>query len=266
MYRRLLPWILGFLFVASLLALVGLLTPLRSITLRLTEPVTSRLYGLGLAVKTSLSAPTDLAALQQEAERLREENQRFRQTIAALEQAEQENTTLRQLLDFFEEEATDLPRVMARVTSRDPMNQSILVLNVGQRDGLEKNNAVVAKDGVLVAKIIDVYATSSRALLLTDQASVVAVTLSGGTPSSKLVRGERGLSLLLDQVPQQDTLRLGQLVITSGLEPQIPRNLLVGEIEEILSEKNDLFQTAILRPLVDFDDIGIVAVVLTKPQ
>ena len=153
---------------------------------------------------------------------------------------------------------------MARISSRDPFNPSVLVLNVGLRDGIAKNDAVVAQDGVLVAKITDVYATSSRALLLTDRESRVAVSLSGGTPSSKLVRGERGLSLILDQVPQQETVRLGQLVVTSGLEPTVPRGLLVGEVEEIVSEKNDLFQTAILRPIVDFDALSIVAVILPK--
>ena len=157
-------------------------------------------------------------------------------------------------------------RAIARVVSRDPQNPAILILNVGERDGVQLHNAVVAKDGVLIAKIIEVFAQSSKALLLTDSENQVAVTLSGGTPTSKLARGERGLSLILDQVPQQESLTKGQLVISSGLEPTIPRGLLVGEIEEIISGKNDLFQTAVLRPLVDYETVYLVAVILTaKP-
>ena len=263
-YRRSLPWIGAVLLVLSLSALVGLIPPARSLAIRLTQPMTNRLYALGTSVRGAFTRSSDVETLQAETETLRDENQRLQQQLANAQQAEQENATLRQLLDFFENEASDLPRVMARISSRDPFNPSVLVLNVGLRDGIAKNDAVVAQDGVLVAKITDVYATSSRALLLTDRESRVAVSLSGGTPSSKLVRGERGLSLILDQVPQQETVRLGQLVVTSGLEPTVPRGLLVGEVEEIVSEKNDLFQTAILRPIVDFDALSIVAVILPK--
>ena len=263
-YRRSLPWIGALLLFLVIASLVGFIGPVRSFVLRMTQPVTSRLYALGASVHTAITRPSDVTALQDQAEQLRQENQQLRVQVADLQQAEQENATLRQLLDFFEHDATDLPRVIARVSSRDPFNQAVLVLNVGLRDGINRNDAVVAQDGVLVGKITDVYATSSRALLLTDRESRVAVTLSGGTPSSKLVRGERGLSLILDQVPQQETMRLGQLVVTSGLEPAVPRGLLVGEVEEIVSEKNDLFQTAILRPLVDFDALSVVAVLLPQ--
>lgn len=263
-YRSSLPWVGGLLLVLALASLVGLIGPLRSFVLQVTQPISTRLYAFGSAIRASINQPSDIATLADQAEQLRQENQALRQQVANGQQAEQENTTLRQLLDFFEHDAADVPRVIARVSSRDPFNPSILVLNIGLRDGINKNDAVVAQDGVLVGKITDVFATSSRALLLTDRESRVAVTLSGGTPSSKLVRGERGLSLILDQVPQQETLRLGQLVLTSGLEPTVPRGLMVGEIEEIVSEKNDLFQTAILRPLVDFDALSVVAVLLPQ--
>lgn len=265
-YHNLFPWLIALVVALGLLKLLGLLSPLRSAAMAATQPLTTRLYGVGASIHNAFQQPADIAGLQAETERLRNENQNLRQQLSALQQAEQDNKTLRQLLDFFEDEATDLPRVMARVSSRDTQRPTTIVLNVGERDGIEKNNAVVANEGVLVGKIIEVYAKSSRALLLTDQESSVAVSLSGGTPSSKLVRGEKGLSLLLDQVPQQETVRLGQLVITSGLEPALPRGLLVGEVEEIVSEQNDLFQTAVLRPLVDYDALSVVAVVLTPSR
>lgn len=249
--------------VLGLATLVGLIRPLRGIALAVSQPVMAPLFRAGVSVRNALTKPSDINALQAETESLREENTRLRLVIANLEQAQQENNTLRQLLDFFEAEATSLPHVIARVTSRDPLQPSLITLNVGQRDGVRAQNAVTAKDGILVARIVEVFPRSSKALLLTDQNSAVAAMLSGGTPSSKLVRGERGLSLLFDQVPQQETLRLGQLVITSGLESTIPRGLAIGEIEEIVSERNDLFQTAVLRPLVDFESLSIVSVVLT---
>lgn len=261
--RTFLPVAVGMAVAIALLQIFGFMRPIRSAALAVTQPLTTRLYSAGASLRALFEQPADVESLQQQTEELRNENLRLRQQIADLQQAKQENVALRQLLDFFEQDVSDLPRVMARISSRDPLQPTVLVLNVGQRDGISMHNAVVANDGVLVAKIIEVGPRSSKALLLTDQASTVAVTLSDGTPSSKLVRGERGLSLLLDQVPQQETLRLGQFVITSGLEAAVPRGLLVGEVEEIVSERNDLFQTAILRPLANFDSLSLVAVILT---
>ena len=68
------------------------------------------------------------------------------------------------------------------------------MLNVGKRDGIEINNAVVIEDGIFIAKITEIFARTSKALLLTDSQSSVAVTISGGAPTSKLAKGERGLS------------------------------------------------------------------------
>jgi rod shape-determining protein MreC len=223
----------------------------------------SPFYRAGSSIGNFFDTPENIDELTRVNEELREENTQLKIRVTQLESAEQENESLRQLLDFFEADATDLPRTVARVVGRDPENQAILLLNAGERDGVEVNNAVVVQDGVIVGKIIEVSARTSKALLLTDTNSSVAVTVSGGTPSSKIARGERGLSLILDQIPQGETISQGQLVITSGLEPTVPKGLLVGEIEEIVSETNDLFQRAVLRPIVDYQEVYFVSVILT---
>ena len=119
---------------------------------------------------------------------------------------------------------------------------------------------------MLIGKVSEVFARYSKALLLSDPNSLVAVSLSGVAPGSKLVKGEKGLSIILDQVPQQDLLREGQIVITSGLEPSIPAGLVVGEVEDIISEENDLFQQAVLKPLVNFSALQIVSIVLSPNE
>lgn len=254
--------ILGVLFLKAL----GLFKPLQSGFLTLTEPIYGSAYSAGHKISGYFGRSTDLVSLQQENEKLRQDNTALKLRVTELEDAEQENIALRQLVDFFEADIGDFPRVVARIIGRDPENPSILLLSVGERDGVEKNNAVIVADGVLIAKITEVFARSSKALLLTDSRSSVAVTVSGGAPTSKVAKGERGLSFLLEQVPQQEIITPGQVVITSGLEPAIPRGLVVGEIEEIISESNDLFQTAVLKPLVDYDESYFVAVILSPTE
>ncbi len=261
--RRILPWLLAMFAAIVLLQLVGLLNPVRSVVSGAGKPVTTFFYGIGSGVSRLLNTTSDVTVLQTENERLRGDLTDAKILLASLQQAKEENTTLRSLLDYFEEDTSNLPRTLARVISRDPSNPSSLTLNVGQRDGVQVDNAVVVKDGVLVAKITEVYARTSRALLLSDSNIAVASTVIGGAPTSKIVRGERGLSLILDQVPQQERVEKGQMIMTSGLESAIPRGLIIGEVEEIISQKNDLFQTAVLRPIVDYNSLTIVAVILT---
>lgn len=258
----------GYLLAAfALLILYGLIriTPIGpfidSTLSRFLQPISAPVYSLGQSISALLSQPTDLALLADENAELRDQVLELQQELSQLQIAKQENESLKQLLDFHEESALLAPKHVARIVGRDPDSQSILLLNIGQRDGVELHNAVTVNEGIMIAKIIDVSARSSKALLLTDNQSAVAVTISGGAPSNKLVRGERGLSLFLDQVPQGEVMYEGQLVVTSGLEQSIPKGLIVGEIEEIISEPNDLFQKAVLRPLTDFQSIEFVSVI-----
>lgn len=259
---KLLFFVGGIILLIFFLKALGLFHPVQSATLTILEPVLAPIYSAGRKISGVFARPVNVAELEVENENLREENIALKFNLTELQDSEAENVALRQLLDFFEAGIGDFPRVIARVIGRDPENQSLLLLNIGLRDGIELSNAVIVEDGVIVAKIVDVYARTSKALLVTDSQSSVAVTISGGAPSSKIAKGERGLSLILDQIPQQESITRGQLVITSGLESAIPRGLLVGEIEEIISERNDLFQRAVLRPIVDYQSTLFVAVIL----
>ncbi len=256
--------ITGLILFALIFKLIGVDRSIQSGSLAITQPIIQKFYGFGNSLSSLFSKPKNTALLQTENELLRDEIIQIKQRLAQLQTAEQENQSLRQLLNFFEDSSTNLPRTAARVVGKDPENSSVLLLNVGIRDGVALDNAVVVEDGVIIAKITEVFARSSKALLLTDTQSQVASTISGGAPSSKMAHGERGLSLLLDQIPQGESLLQGQLVITSGLEISIPKGLIIGEIEEVISENSDLFQKAILRPLADPSAHTFVSVILSQ--
>lgn len=238
--------------------------PIKSLTSQTLSPVFSVFYGGGQKVSSVFKTPSDLKDLETENERLRGENTDLKMMLASLQVQEQDNKSYKELLDFFDNQGKDYPRAVAKVIGRDPDVPTILMLNVGERDGVKVNNAVVIQDGLMVAKIIEVSNKTSKALLLSDTQSSVAVMVLGGTPSSKIAKGDRGLSISLDQVPQQEIIRDGQIIVTSGLESSIPEGFVIGEVEEIVSEKNDLFQSAVLKPLVDYNTLRIVAVILSS--
>jgi len=79
-----------------------------------------------------------------------------------------------------------------------------------------------------------------------------------------LAKGEFGLSIKVELVPQDFDLKEGDLIITSGLEKDIPRGLIIGKVNRIISYENELFKSATINPLVDYGEITIISIIIPK--
>ena len=80
------------------------------------------------------------------------------------------------------------------------------------------------------------------------------------TKSQGVVIGEHGLSLKMELIGQNEVVKEGETVVTSGLEPTIPRGLVIGKISRVLAEPNSFFQTAFIQSLVKVDSLVVVSV------
>jgi rod shape-determining protein MreC len=70
----------------------------------------------------------------------------------------------------------------------------------------------------------------------------------------------------LDLIPQDITIEIGDLVLTSGLGGGYPPDLIVGQVVNVRSRDFDLFQQATIQPVVDFNHLSIVLVIVNfKP-
>ena len=68
----------------------------------------------------------------------------------------------------------------------------------------------------------------------------------------------------LDQIPQDTALQRGDLVLTSGLGGGYPPDLIIGQVVNVRTR--DLFQQATIQPVVDFNSIKIVLIIVNfKP-
>jgi rod shape-determining protein MreC len=70
-----------------------------------------------------------------------------------------------------------------------------------------------------------------------------------------------GGDLIMDFIPQGPTFEVGEGVLSSGLGGQFPRGMAIGVIESIDSQPNAVFQTARVRPAVDFGSLELVMVI-----
>jgi rod shape-determining protein MreC len=62
-------------------------------------------------------------------------------------------------------------------------------------------------------------------------------------------------------IPQDASVQVGDLVLTSGLGGGYPPNLLIGQISGLRSRDQDLFQRATVQSVVDFSQLEIVLVI-----
>ena len=182
--------------------------------------------------------------------------------ISQLKSIEGENEKLRQALDFKKDKDFDL--LMAKVISRDLNRPNTLIINKGEFDGLKNGYPVIVDNGIIVGKIIDVRKNTATILLLTDQLSQLVVSLINSNKAIGVAKGDFGLSIKVESIPQDLEIKESDLIITSGLENDIPRGLIIGKVNRIISYENELFKSATISPLTDYGEISVLGVVIPK--
>ena len=65
----------------------------------------------------------------------------------------------------------------------------------------------------------------------------------------------------LNYIPQEQDIKINDLVITSHLDEIIPANLIVGNIEKIGSEEEEIFKNALISSFIDYNSLYLVAVI-----
>ena len=198
----------------------------------------------------------ELKATRSELGKLRVIESRFR----ALES---ENETLRHALDF--KKSTQFVVVPAQVIRRHPTTWWQTVdIDAGEERGIGTQLAVLSNEG-LVGKIDRPDQGRSSVILLTDEKCQVSARVEN-SPEVGILSGQRGRFdgnplLRLRFLSTDAALRPGQRVFTTGRGGIFQANILLGTIESV--EKGTLDSEALVRPSVNFADLGTVFVVLS---
>lgn len=173
----------------------------------------------------------------------------------------EENNELREQLQFKQKKREEL--VIAEVVGKEVSGTNqVLIINKGATDGIAVNFPVVVSEGVLVGKIIKTEKNTSLVRLINDSQSKVAATILNQDHSLGILEGGYGISLRLNLVPRNEKVLAGNQIVTSGLEPTIPRGLLIGAVTEVENEPYKPFQQAIIAPTADVSKLFIVSVIV----
>src|SRR6202158_1282131 len=194
-----------------------------------------------------------------ENEQLRRENDELKLRMNQLQSKATEADRLAALLNFRPAQR-NVPMLAARGigTSAGSASQTIY-LDRGERDGIRRNMGVITPDGV-VGKVIESYRDTAQVLLLTDKDSGVGAMLADSR-IQHTVRGTGEPLLSMKYIPTDDTVNLGEHVVTSGMDRIFPRDLPVGVVTEIKTGRP--FQQVRVRPAANLQRLEEVIVPLT---
>lgn len=134
----------------------------------------------------------------------------------------------------------------------------------GTKDEVKEGMTVVMENTYL-GKVVSVGENDSLVQLPTDLNSKIPVVVkkpgSSGIQGRGLLVGQIGGKLVLERVLQEEDIRQGDLVVTSGEEGYLP-DLVVGQIKEVLKGTAEVYQEAIITPLVDYLSLRFVFLVM----
>ena len=233
----------------------------QSAFLEVISPIDAAFTRLGDGASSIVNDYLALLHVRDENAHLRIELARVKSDRARLAELEVENQHLSEMLEL--KNALGTKAVAANVIGSDAAGLSrTLILASGSSDGLGPGMAVLANQGV-VGKIIAVSPNASRVLLIDDHNAA----LDGFDQRSRargIVAGLVDDGLILKYADRSQDVRVGDTIVTSGLDGIFPRGLLVGTIKSVHREGPGLFLGVRLTPAVDFRGLEQV-LILTQP-
>jgi rod shape-determining protein MreC len=241
------------------LAMSGYLTPIFNLTL---NPLISMQRWLSvryLSARDLLTTPSDVVQLRQQNALLESQVTQLQTQLIELEERLGEAQVCFALLDFGRTNP-QYDYIAATVIGREisPFLQYIMI-DKGTEDGVRYGMPVVTQQG-LVGRVDAVIAGAARVKLISDSTSVVNVRLKSAEIEVQL-QGSLTGDIFLDMIPLDETVELGDVVLTSGLGGNYPPNIFVGQVLSTQRRDNAIFQTASVQPIVDFTAINAVLVI-----
>ena len=202
--------------------------------------------------------------LQRQNQELRRENARLKEENRQAEIDSEENARLRSLLNL-RQQRRDFTLESAHITEWSSSNwASTLTLSKGTACDIAIGDCVVDEYGYLVGVVTDAGLNWSTVTTILDTDSQLGA-LVFRTGETTVAAGDLSLmnrgKLKLSYLESASSLINGDLIVTSGLGGYYPANLVIGSVEEILTDDSGLTRYAILSPKTDMASLVEVFVV-----
>jgi rod shape-determining protein MreC len=181
-----------------------------------------------------------------ENDRLKHEHLLLSSKLQRYEVLESENQRLRELLESsFRINDKVLIAELVAVELQSFRRQ--IVINKGQREGAYDGQPIVDAAGIM-GQIVHVGPFSSTVLLITDPNHALPVQVNRNGLRAIAIGTGQSDKLLLENLPNNADIRIGDLIISSGLGRRFPSGYPVGQIEKISLDPGEPFAKVVIKP------------------
>jgi rod shape-determining protein MreC len=213
-----------------------------------------------------------------------EENKVLKQTLTKyardttrLNDLEQENKRLQEALKFTDRQKQENQytfRIASVVAVNPDMLNNTVRINLGEKDGVKPNMAVMSVDG-LVGRVKDVSSFFSNVQLLkaiddtVNESKAISVTVKGKEEESFGVIERYSADtqkLIITKIEPNDKMEVGDVVITSGLGQVFPKGIEIGKVVSLGPGNFGISLEAVVQPFAPFDHLREVFVVIRPDQ
>ncbi|MCR5398792.1 MAG: rod shape-determining protein MreC [Lachnospiraceae bacterium] len=238
--------------------------PLNTISGYALVPMQKGLTAVGTSLIGRAEKLKTLEQVMEENEKLKKELDAISEENTILQQDKYELTKLRELYEL-DDEYSEYDKVGARIIARDTGNwYSGFVIDKGSNDGIAVNCNVIAGSG-LVGRVTDVGPNYAKVIsIISDNTNTSGMILSTGdnlivTGSLKLM--ERGVIEYSQLSDEDDQVGIGDKVVTSNISDKYLKGILIGYIETVNTDSNNMTKSGTLMPVVDFKHLDDVLVI-----
>jgi rod shape-determining protein MreC len=175
-----------------------------------------------------------------------------------------ELTSLRQLYDL-DQTYSDYEKVGARIIASDSSSWfNSFIIDKGEDDGIKPDMNIISGAG-LVGIVTETGKNWSRVnTIINDNANVSATVLHTGdnliaAGSIELI--EQGVIAYSGLYDQDGNVKEGDKVVTSNISSKYLPGILIGYIDTIETDSNNMTKSGLITPVVDFEHLEEVLVI-----
>lgn len=209
-------------------------------------------------------------------EELKAENKTLKEQVDALtlerNSLQQQQSELERLQELYklDQNYSDYEKVGARVIANNGSNWfNSFTIDKGSNDGIKVDMNVIAGSG-LVGIVTDVGPNWAEVRsIIDDESKISAMMLS--TSDNCIVNGDLKLMndgrIRFERLPNTGKeIAVGEYVVTSAISSRYVQGILIGYVDSIEEDANNLTCSGYLTPAVDFQHLQEVLVILTTKQ
>jgi rod shape-determining protein MreC len=204
-----------------------------------------------------------LVGVRGENVRLHAENDALKMQLGRQSEEVLEAARLRKLLDL--QSAGMGKTVVARVIGRDAdpsQSHQTVTIDKGQIHGIQQDSAVMTAEGV-VGRVIFAANFFSTVQLVIDSQSAVGVMVRSSRRQA-IVKGTGARELEVDYIDDDNDIKQGDELVTSGMDRVHPKGLKLGVVSSIGPRKG-LFKVIKIQPAADLGRLEEVVCLVERP-